>query len=349
MAPEIVGRVLASPGHALPKDLRSSMESRFGYNFAHVRVHHDATAQESTRAVNAHAYTVGSDLVFASGKYAPHSVAGRQLLVHELAHVVQQRAGTSSRRVAESSIEIAPGGPTREEAEAENAARASSQPRVGRPVRPQPPSVQRQAAGGEEKRHPNLLGGSAPQLHLDPELQAQSIALQTRGMLDPLLLRLSLDRMNLDAVLGAPPPPWATIPAAGKTPEPVPRGEGPAIPRTAGVGDLLKAVLAVPAVDTALTRLQTEAADRGKTDWRSLSAGEKAAVITQSALIGGGAVAGLLSNPQARQFTLDLLQNRPLPTGVPGLSLQFNLTGPDQRVQFDLNLGHFLPKQWGFR
>jgi hypothetical protein len=115
------------------------------------------------------------------------------------------------------------------------------------------------------------------------------------------------------------------------------------------VGDLLKAVLAVPAVDTALTRLQTEAADRGKTDWRSLSAGEKAAVITQSALIGGGAVAGLLSNPQARQFTLDLLQNRPLPTGVPGLSLQFNLTGPDQRVQFDLNLGHFLPKQWGFR
>jgi hypothetical protein len=115
------------------------------------------------------------------------------------------------------------------------------------------------------------------------------------------------------------------------------------------MGDLLKAVLAVPAVDTALTRLQTEAADRGKADWRSLSTGEKAVVITQSALIGGGAVAGILSNPQARQFTLDLLQNRPLPTGVPGLSLQFNLTGPDQRVQFDLNLGHFLPKQWGFR
>lgn len=67
------------------------MESRLGHDFAHVRVHTDAAAARSAAAVGAQAYTVGSDVVFGAGRYAPTSGDGRQLLAHELTHVVQQR------------------------------------------------------------------------------------------------------------------------------------------------------------------------------------------------------------------------------------------------------------------
>jgi hypothetical protein len=67
------------------------MEPRFGHDFSRVRVHTDAKAAESARAVNALAYTVGSDVVFGAHQHAPHSPAGRELLAHELAHVIQQR------------------------------------------------------------------------------------------------------------------------------------------------------------------------------------------------------------------------------------------------------------------
>jgi len=55
-----------------------------------VRVHTDPQADKSARSVNALAYTVGSDVVFAGDRYAPHTVAGKRLLAHELAHVAQQ-------------------------------------------------------------------------------------------------------------------------------------------------------------------------------------------------------------------------------------------------------------------
>lgn len=66
------------------------MESRFQTDFSRVRVHTDARASESARAVNALAYTVGRNLVFGSGQYRPASSGGMRLLAHELAHVVQQ-------------------------------------------------------------------------------------------------------------------------------------------------------------------------------------------------------------------------------------------------------------------
>jgi hypothetical protein len=68
------------------------MEPRFGHDFSRVRVHMDAQAAESARAVNALAYTVGRDVVFGPGKYAPATREGRKLLAHELAHVSQQGA-----------------------------------------------------------------------------------------------------------------------------------------------------------------------------------------------------------------------------------------------------------------
>ena len=66
------------------------MEPRFGHDFSQVRVHTDARAAESANAVNAAAYTVGQDLVFDSERYAPGTRAGRRLIAHELAHVIQQ-------------------------------------------------------------------------------------------------------------------------------------------------------------------------------------------------------------------------------------------------------------------
>jgi hypothetical protein len=88
--PPIVDEVLRSPGHPLDADTRTFMESRFGHDFSQVRVHTDAKAAKSARAVNALAYTVGRDVVFGTGQYAPGTRNGRRLLTHELIHTIQQ-------------------------------------------------------------------------------------------------------------------------------------------------------------------------------------------------------------------------------------------------------------------
>jgi hypothetical protein len=72
------------------------MESRFGRDFSRVRLHTDAAAAESAAAVGALAYTVGQDVVFGDGRYAPATAGGRRLLAHELAHTVQQGEGSRS-------------------------------------------------------------------------------------------------------------------------------------------------------------------------------------------------------------------------------------------------------------
>jgi Domain of unknown function (DUF4157) len=91
--PEVVNEVLRSPGQPLDASTRSFMEPRFGHDFSHVRVHTDARAAESARAVNALAYTVGSHVAVRADRHEPETAAGRRLLAHELAHVVQQSSG----------------------------------------------------------------------------------------------------------------------------------------------------------------------------------------------------------------------------------------------------------------
>jgi Domain of unknown function (DUF4157) len=88
--PPIVNNVLGSSGQPLDRSTRAFMEPRFGHDFSRVRVHADTRAAESAKAVGAFAYTVGRDIVFARGQYAPRSAAGQRLLAHELAHVAQQ-------------------------------------------------------------------------------------------------------------------------------------------------------------------------------------------------------------------------------------------------------------------
>lgn len=88
--PPIVHDVLRSSGRPLDPATRAFMEPRLGHDFSQVRVHTDSKAAESADAVNALAYTVGRDVVFGAGQYAPTMSEGKKLLAHELTHVAQQ-------------------------------------------------------------------------------------------------------------------------------------------------------------------------------------------------------------------------------------------------------------------
>lgn len=83
-------------GEPLPVGLGRDMEHRFGRDFSAVRMHVGATAQRSASAVNAAAYTIGNDIVFGAGRFAPETLPGRKLIAHELTHVVQQSGGSTA-------------------------------------------------------------------------------------------------------------------------------------------------------------------------------------------------------------------------------------------------------------
>ncbi|HTZ40409.1 MAG TPA: DUF4157 domain-containing protein, partial [Syntrophales bacterium] len=91
--PNSVYKALALSGDPLEAPLRQDMERRFGHDFARVRVHSGDVAGQSARDVNARAYTVGKNIVFGAGQYAPGTHEGRRLIAHELTHVLQQSNG----------------------------------------------------------------------------------------------------------------------------------------------------------------------------------------------------------------------------------------------------------------
>ena len=93
-------RAARGGGQPLPETTRSFFEPRFGTDFSDVRVHTDGRAARSARALDARAYAVGRDVVFAAGEYAPSTDRGRRLLAHELVHVVQQTGPGNAERVA---------------------------------------------------------------------------------------------------------------------------------------------------------------------------------------------------------------------------------------------------------
>jgi hypothetical protein len=98
--PRTPGGRLLGGGDPLPATTRSFFEPRFFADFSQVRVHTDPEAAASARALGARAYTVGQDIVFDEGQYAPQSAEGQHILAHELAHVVQDspRAALTVRR-----------------------------------------------------------------------------------------------------------------------------------------------------------------------------------------------------------------------------------------------------------
>ncbi len=109
-APPIVHDALRSRGRPLDTAARAYLEPRFGHDFGQVRIHTGAGAAEAARAVRARAFTVGRDIVFGAGRYAPETAAGRRLLAHELAHVVQQgrQAQSANPRLARDADPAAP-------------------------------------------------------------------------------------------------------------------------------------------------------------------------------------------------------------------------------------------------
>lgn len=161
--PAVVQDALQSPGQPLDSSSRAFMEPRFGQDFSQVRVHSDSRAAESATAVNALAYTVGSDVVFGSGQYAPQTDPGRRLLAHELTHVVQQASGavgTDAESKAQRSADLVSRGQTVNQEKAGNAKvslqKQSKDDTVAPPaVKPGPhPSATASVAGGETTEPP---------------------------------------------------------------------------------------------------------------------------------------------------------------------------------------------------
>lgn len=98
---EMIARTEASKsgGEPLPKSARDFFEPRFGCDFSEVRVHTGAHAQETAQRLRARAFTVGRDVVFNVGEYAPGTREGKKLLAHELTHVIQQNAAKHRKRL----------------------------------------------------------------------------------------------------------------------------------------------------------------------------------------------------------------------------------------------------------
>lgn len=151
----------AGAGQPLAAPVRTAMEARLGASLADVRVHADAPAAHAAARAGAHAYTIGSDVYFAAGKFAPHTPEGATRLAHELVHVEQQRAGQrgaahADRRSAE------------REARELGLAVASGQRVTVRAAAPH--AMQRDGPDSEGSPGPSLASAVGPQLHLDPEV-----------------------------------------------------------------------------------------------------------------------------------------------------------------------------------
>jgi hypothetical protein len=162
--PPIAREILHTPGQPLDPATRAFMEPRFGHDFSQVHIHTNAQAAAAARAVNALAYTVGRNVVFGEGQYAPERVSGRQLLAHELAHVLQQGAEPGS---VTSELRLSsPEGPSEREADAV-ADRVMAGERAGLPT-------QRSAAGLQRKVLNNVVedfqtGAKACLVHIHGE------------------------------------------------------------------------------------------------------------------------------------------------------------------------------------
>ncbi len=129
-------------GSPLPDAARIRMEAAFGANFSDMRIHVGPQADR----IGAVAFTTGSDIFFAPGRYQPDSPAGLQLLGHELAHVIQQRAGRVRNPLRSGAAVVQD---TALEAEADRLGRQAAMMRAVAPATPVASPLQRPAPGSE--------------------------------------------------------------------------------------------------------------------------------------------------------------------------------------------------------
>ena len=165
--------VITSGGTPLAPDVRDEMQGRLGHDFSDVRVHNDSRAHESAQSVNAHAYTVGSNVVFQRDKYDPSSAEGKTMLAHELTHVVQQRSGPVDGTAAQGGIKVSDPSDRFEREASATAETAMSGPAPSAPVTAgavgaavQREAIQREEAPEEEEEP---VQGSFVQREAAPE------------------------------------------------------------------------------------------------------------------------------------------------------------------------------------
>ncbi len=97
---------LRGQGAQLSEQVRTELESQFNHDFSSVSIHTDGTADALCKQLSARAFTVGSDIFFASGEYAPDSQEGKRLLAHELTHVVQQGSGVTRKIMRDAATDV---------------------------------------------------------------------------------------------------------------------------------------------------------------------------------------------------------------------------------------------------
>ena len=144
-----------------------------------------------------------------------------------------------------------------------------------------------------------------------------------------------------------PPPALKTTPSkqAPLVPRPQlhPRHPEPEV-RPGEAGDVLDALMGVPTVARAVESVKNSAINKLKSEWNQRSGGGKATLITQTVVIGGGAIAGTLSSKPGRKKVYDLLRDREISLPVPGVAgLQLQLkTGNEHKAMLMFDLAEFL-------
>jgi len=177
-----VNEAIHSPGQPLEPETRSSMEKRFGHDFGRVRVHVDAKAAKAAESVGAQAFTVGRDISFAAGRYTPNSLTGRQLIAHELTHVIQQGFGKNPEPVSASNEML--------EEEADKVAKIIPHAGLVKIMGSSAPRLSRQVRSRQETLYPPFM----PDAEIEEEIQA----------IDQWLLTGTdaLERVRLQKILG---------------------------------------------------------------------------------------------------------------------------------------------------
>jgi hypothetical protein len=159
---DVIGR---GGGEPLAPEVRAEMEGRLGADFGGVRVHHDSAASESAKAVDAHAYTVGNDVVFRSDRWDPGSSQGKHTLAHELSHVVQQANGPVEGSPAPGGIRVSSPGDDFEKAadRRADAALSGPAPAASAAAPTAAPAAQLEAAGPDDELDEEDMGAGAVQ------------------------------------------------------------------------------------------------------------------------------------------------------------------------------------------
>jgi hypothetical protein len=258
--------VAGKSGRPLDSAIRALMQQRFQYDFSRVRIHTDPDAAESARAAMAKAYTVGNDIVFGAGAYAPDHAEGRRLLAHELAHVLQ---ADPTRATGGGAVEP----------DAEQAADAIMS--TSGPVRPGAfapvGALLRQEAGAPQ---PEPAAASPPLLFdrprlLDQELQPPKVLAEQPPLLEPPALEplrltlfvepvveLAVERLQLalNSLSGAPDiaKAWPHVVAQVRSPRTRPPKDAPPELYEPGVVAVIKALTPDPST------IDQELSDRRK-------------------------------------------------------------------------------------